>query len=105
MASAAGLWLTWGFSNRYVREVEQRVNRSLADTLAQALARHPGRVYTRGELLETVWGPEFDGYDHTVNTHINRLRGKVEADPAAPALIQTVWGSGYRLAESNDDPS
>ncbi|GAB3670535.1 winged helix-turn-helix domain-containing protein [Salinisphaera aquimarina] len=67
--------------------------------LLSLFARHPGRGFTRGELLDEVWGPEFDGFDHTVNTHINRLRGKIEADPAQPRYIHTVWGVGYRFAD------
>ena len=65
-------------------------------------ARNPGRSFSRGELLDQVWGPEFDGFDHTVNTHINRLRGKLEADPARPRYIHTVWGVGYRFAQVGD---
>jgi DNA-binding response OmpR family regulator len=61
-------------------------------------ARHPGRVFSRLDLLNQVWGYQHDGYEHTVNTHINRLRMKVEADPAAPRRILTVWGRGYKLA-------
>ncbi|MGR4069693.1 response regulator transcription factor [Halomonas sp. LR3S48] len=68
--------------------------------LLSLFARHPGRSFSRGELLDHVWGEEFDGYDHTVNTHINRLRNKIEADPARPRFIQTVWGVGYRFAET-----
>ena len=62
-------------------------------------ARHPGRTYSRRELLSDVWGTEFEGYDHTVNTHINRLRSKIEPDSSEPTYIQTVWGVGYRFAE------
>ncbi len=61
-------------------------------------ALHPGRVYSRMDLLNHVWGYHHDGYEHTVNTHINRLRAKVEADPAQPQRILTVWGKGYRFA-------
>ncbi|ARP80773.1 DNA-binding response regulator [Bordetella genomosp. 8] len=61
-------------------------------------ARHPGKVFSRMELLHHVWGYQHDGYEHTVNTHINRLRLKVEADPAEPRRILTVWGKGYRYA-------
>ena len=61
-------------------------------------ARHPGKVFSRMDLLASVWGYRHDGYEHTVNTHINRLRAKVEADPAAPRRILTVWGSGYKFA-------
>ncbi len=62
-------------------------------------ARHPGRAFSRQELLDKVWGVQFAGYAHTVNTHINRLRSKVEPDPANPTFVQTVWGVGYRIAE------
>ena len=60
-------------------------------------ARHPGRVFTRAQLLDSVWGYSHEGYEHTVNTHINRLRRKVEPDPASPRFVLTVWGVGYRF--------
>ena len=63
-------------------------------------ARQPGRVFTRGQLLDSVWGYGHEGYEHTVNSHINRLRSKIEEDPAAPRYILTVWGVGYRFAEA-----
>jgi DNA-binding response OmpR family regulator len=50
------------------------------------------------DLLNAVWGYQHEGYEHTVNTHINRLRAKIEADPAQPSRILTVWGHGYKLA-------
>ena len=62
-------------------------------------ARHPDQVFSRLDLLNQVWGYEHEGYEHTVNTHINRLRAKIEADPAQPARILTVWGRGYKFAE------
>ncbi len=62
-------------------------------------ARQPGRVFTRNELLDQVWGYGHDGYEHTVNSHINRLRVKIENDPKHPTFIQTVWGVGYKFAE------
>jgi DNA-binding response OmpR family regulator len=62
-------------------------------------ARHPGIVYTRSQLLDEVWGYGHDGYEHTVNSHINRLRAKIEDDPANPAYILTVWGVGYKFTE------
>ena len=68
--------------------------------LLALFAREPGRVYTRENLLDNVWGQGYHGYEHTVNTHINRLRGKIERDPAHPRYLQTVWGVGYRLAEA-----
>lgn len=63
------------------------------------LAQHPGRVYTRAQLLDSVWGYDHDGYEHTVNTHINRLRIKIEKDAAKPEFVQTVWGVGYKFVE------
>jgi DNA-binding response OmpR family regulator len=60
-------------------------------------ARNAGRVFRRSELLDHVWGHSHDGYEHTVNSHINRLRAKLEDDPSAPAWILTVWGVGYRF--------
>jgi DNA-binding response OmpR family regulator len=60
-------------------------------------ATHPGRVFRRSELLDHVWGHGHEGYEHTVNSHINRLRAKIEADPADPSCIVTVWGVGYKF--------
>jgi len=60
-------------------------------------ATHPGRVFRRLELLDSVWGYGHEGYEHTVNSHINRLRSKIETDPANPELIVTVWGVGYKM--------
>ncbi|MFH1350171.1 MAG: response regulator transcription factor [Pseudomonadota bacterium] len=65
-------------------------------------AQHPGRVFTRSQLLDRVWGYGHDGYEHTVNSHINRLRAKIEANPAQPHYILTVWGVGYKFAEPED---
>ena len=62
-------------------------------------ARSPGRVFTRAQLLDQVWGYTHSGYEHTVNSHINRLRNKIERDPANPDYVQTVWGVGYKFAE------
>ena len=62
-------------------------------------ARHPGRVYRREQLLDQVWGYGYQGYEHTVNSHINRLRAKIERNPADPHYILTVWGVGYKFAE------
>jgi DNA-binding response OmpR family regulator len=68
------------------------------DLLLQ-FARNPGRVYTRAQLLDLVWGYGHDGYEHTVNSHINRLRSKIEKDQSNPEWILTVWGVGYKFAE------
>jgi DNA-binding response OmpR family regulator len=58
-------------------------------------ARNPGRVFSRMQLLDAVWGTTFEGYEHNVNTHINRLRAKLESDPANPRYVLTVRGVGY----------
>lgn len=70
--------------------------------LLHHLARQPGRVYTRAQLLEQVWGYGHEGYAHTVNSHINRLRAKIEADPARPRHVLTVWGVGYKFADDEN---
>jgi DNA-binding response OmpR family regulator len=61
-------------------------------------ANNPGRVYTRSQLLSSVWGYGHDGYEHTVNSHINRLRAKIERNPAKPLYVITVWGVGYKFS-------
>lgn len=63
-------------------------------------ARHPNQVFSRSQLLEAVWGYHHSGYEHTVNSHINRLRAKVETDATNPQIVQTVWGVGYKLNSS-----
>ena len=63
-------------------------------------ARHPGRVFSRGQLLDQVWGYSHAGYEHTVNSHINRLRKKIGSGPGRVQYIETVWGVGYRFRES-----
>ncbi len=65
-------------------------------------AQNPGRAYSRDELLDEVWGYQYSGYSHTVNTHINRLRNKIEPDPSEPRYVKTVWGVGYRFAEPDE---
>ena len=60
-------------------------------------ARHPGRVFSRAQLLDSVWGFGHEGYEHTVNSHINRLRSKIEPDSDHPRFIVTVWGVGYKM--------
>ena len=62
-------------------------------------ARHPGRVFTREQLLDAVWGYSHAGYGHTVNSHINRLRAKIERDPGLPTFVLTVWSVGYKFRD------
>ncbi|WP_206485498.1 response regulator transcription factor [Thalassotalea sp. G2M2-11] len=63
------------------------------------LASHPEQVFSREQLLSSVWGYHHSGYEHTVNSHINRLRNKVEKDVTNPEIVQTVWGVGYKLSK------
>jgi DNA-binding response OmpR family regulator len=65
--------------------------------LLLVFAKHPGRPFTRDGLLGRVWGEGFEGYEHTVNTHINRLRSKMGKGSNRSSLIETVWGVGYRI--------
>jgi len=61
------------------------------------LASAPGRIFSRADLLDRIWGSSFEGYEHTVNSHINRLRQKIEKDPSRPDFVKTVRGVGYKL--------
>lgn len=61
--------------------------------------RNPGRVYSRAQLLDAVWGYDYEGDEHVIECHINRLRTKIEANPAKPKLLRTVWGVGYKLSD------
>ncbi|MCL5030795.1 MAG: response regulator transcription factor [Bacteroidetes bacterium] len=65
--------------------------------LLYLMAAHPGRTYTRENLLNLIWGTQYSGYEHTVNSHINRLRTKIETDVSNPKFILTSWGVGYRF--------
>ncbi len=70
--------------------------------LLVVLASNPGKSYNRSRLLSLVWGYDFEGYEHTVNSHINRLRAKIEPDMANPQYILTTWGVGYKFNEELD---
>jgi len=63
------------------------------------MARQPGLVFSRAQLLDKVWGYHHSGYEHTVNSHINRLRTKLEKDPSHPEFVLTVWGVGYKFTD------
>ena len=81
-----------------VKELEVDLTAKEFDLLL-FFARHPGRVYSRSQLLDHIWGYGHDGYEHTVNSHINRLRIKIEVDSKHPVYIQTVWGVGYKFSD------
>ena len=83
---------------RQVIHNEQSLNLTAKEfDLLAYLASHPGQVFSREQLLNAVWGYQHSGYEHTVNSHINRLRSKLEQDPADPKYVTTVWGVGYKF--------
>jgi two-component system alkaline phosphatase synthesis response regulator PhoP len=63
------------------------------------LARHPGRIYTRAQLLDTVHGVAFDSYERSIDAHVKNIRRKIEPDPRRPTLVVTVYGVGYKFAD------
>ncbi|HEX4566262.1 MAG TPA: response regulator transcription factor [Vicinamibacterales bacterium] len=67
--------------------------------LLAALARQPGRVFTRAQLLDAVRGTEIESYDRAIDTHVKNIRRKLEADPHDPTYVLTVYGAGYKFAE------
>jgi DNA-binding response OmpR family regulator len=71
--------------------------------LLTLLVRQPGRVYSRKQLLDIVWDYSFEGYENTVNTHVNRLRSKIEKNPNKPEYVLTVWGVGYKFSDELGD--
>jgi len=88
-------------AKRQVRHAGQAVDfTALEFDLLLHFAKHPGHVFSRGQLLDAVWGYSHDGYEHTVTTHINRLRNKLEADPMRPQIILTVRGAGYKMRDA-----
>ncbi len=85
-------------AKRSVRLAQRGVTLNVREfDLLWLLARHPEQVFTRDQLLDRVWGYEFDGDDSTVTVHIRRLREKLETDPSKPTYILTVWGIGYKF--------
>ncbi len=92
--------LIMDLKRRELRQANRIVDlTALEFELLQHLMRHPGQVFTRIELLNQVWGYQGGVYQHTVNSHINRLRAKIEQDPSQPKRVLTVWGVGYKLAD------
>ena len=92
--------LTLDFQKRRVTRDDAVVELTVKEfDLLALFVRNPGRTYSRTDLLDLVWGYQFEGYEHTVNSHINRLRAKIEEDPGHPRYLRTVWGIGYRFAE------
>ncbi|TXF89825.1 response regulator transcription factor [Neolewinella aurantiaca] len=92
--------LTIDLDKRRVTSAGARIDLSPKEfELLSLMAANPGKSYDRSKLLSLIWGYDFDGYEHTVNSHINRLRTKIEPDPAKPIYILTNWGVGYRFNE------
>ena len=92
--------VTIDLERRQVTIGEQTVDLTPTEfELLAVLARHPGRVFTRLELLDRVQGYAFEGYERTVDAHVKNLRQKVEPDPKSPQYILTVYGVGYRFVE------
>ncbi|MGD2033574.1 MAG: response regulator transcription factor [Bacteroidales bacterium] len=87
-------------SKRIVEVYGRRIELSPKEfDLLVLLALNPGKTYTRMQLLNRVWGYDFEGFEHTVNSHINRLRSKIEKDAEQPEFILTTWGVGYKFKE------
>lgn len=92
------LSLDLGSRKAFNKEAELALTALEFDLLAFFIS-NCGRAFTREQLLHSVWGYDSGAYEHTVNSHINRLRAKIEEDPSDPKLIQTVWGVGYRFGD------
>lgn len=82
-----------------VRELDVELTATEFDLLL-TLARRPGRIYTRAQLLDSVHGVTFDSYERSIDAHIKNIRRKIEVDPRHPELVMTVYGVGYRFADA-----
>jgi len=67
------------------------------------LMQNPDRPFTRGQLLEKVWDIRYEGYDRTVDSHVQRLRTKIERDSENPRYVRTVWGLGYKFQSKDEE--
>lgn len=81
-----------------VRRAGQLVDLTVREfDLLHFLAQHPDRPFTRSQILDKVWDIEYEGYNRTIDSHVQRLRAKIEDDPSNPRFIKTVWGVGYKF--------
>ena len=88
--------LRMDFDNRRVTVAGKEINLTSKEfELLELLATHPGKVYSRSMLLQTVWGKDYPGDERTVDVHIRRLREKIEESPSNPRYVHTKWGVGY----------
>lgn len=114
--ACSGVLRNGGLEIDFDKRIARRDGRELSLTVKEfdllaCLMRHPLKVFTRAQLLDQVWGSACVSFEHTVNSHVNRLRAKLEPCPTRPLYIHTVWGVGYRLCPSpnatriqNDQP-
>ena len=94
--------LRMDFDNRRVSVAGQEINLTSKEfELLELLATHPGKVYSRSMLLQTVWGKDYPGDVRTVDVHIRRLREKVEPNASEPVYVQTKWGVGYYFRQND----
>ena len=92
--------LLMDLENHYVKRGGMTIDLTAKEfELLQLFMQNPTRAFTRTEILDEVWGEQFEGLEHTVNSNINRLRGKIEENVAAPKFILTAWGVGYKLGD------
>lgn len=86
-----------------VSRADQRIDLTASEfQLLATLARHPGRVFTRGQLLDAIHGEAFEAYERAIDAHIKNIRRKLEPEPQRPRYVLTVFGVGYRLAEARE---
>lgn len=96
--------LSLDYTRREVRRGSVMLHLTVREfDLLHFLMQNPDRPFTRGQLLDKVWDIQYEGYDRTVDSHVQRLRAKVEADPENPRFIRTVWGVGYKFQSKLDD--
>ena len=94
--------LRMDFDNRRVTVAGKEINLTSKEfELLELLATHPGKVYSRSMLLQTVWGKDYPGDVRTVDVHIRRLREKVEPNASEPVYVQTKWGVGYYFRQND----
>jgi DNA-binding response OmpR family regulator len=82
---------------------EQRIDLTASEfQLLATLARSPGRVFTRAQLLDAIHGESFDAYERAIDAHVKNIRRKLEPEPQRPRYVLTVFGVGYRMAEASE---
>lgn len=95
--------LTLDIENHLLTKNNREINLTVKEfDLIKLFMTQPGRNFTRQDVLERVWGEQFEGLEHTVNSNINRLRLKIEDNPAQPLYLVTVWGVGYKFNKNTD---